>query len=84
MFRIFGIVVAVLVVIVVGATFGRDLYDRHLISQRLDSVMSANERAEFRNWNGDSKSFARTLYERCALTQGRGAVQCERYRFALE
>ena len=24
------------------------------------------------------------LYERCELTQGKGAVQCDRYKFAME
>ncbi|HEX3860914.1 MAG TPA: hypothetical protein VHY35_04425 [Stellaceae bacterium] len=46
--------------------------------------MDTQERAEFRQWNGDAMSFARRLYDRCELTWGRSAVQCERYRSAFE
>lgn len=84
MARILGICVAVLVLLVLIYPFAQEAYDRYLVSERLKTVMTAQERAEFRNWNGDAMSFAKRLYDRCELSQGRGAVQCERYRYALQ
>lgn len=84
MFRIFGILIATLLIVAFVYTFGSDAYERYKVSERLKSVMTSQETAEFNNWTGDANSFARRLYERCELTQGRGAVQCDRYKFALE
>jgi hypothetical protein len=41
--------------------------------------MNATEKAEFDRWQGDAGSFAKMLYDRCQLNQGKGAVQCGRY-----
>jgi len=84
MLRILGIIIAALVIIVLLYPFAQDAYQRYLVAERLKSVMTPRESAEFNNWSGDAKSFAQSLYERCELTQGKGAVQCDRYRFALE
>jgi hypothetical protein len=82
--RILGICVAVLLLIVLVYPFAQEAYHRYLVSERLKTVMTAQERVEFHNWNGDALSFAKRLYERCELTQGKGAIQCDRYRYAYE
>ena len=84
MMRFLGTLVALVVIIAVGYPFAQDAYHRYQVSRRLDTVMDSNDRAAFRQWNGDAASFAKTLYERCEITNGRGAVQCERYRYAFE
>ena len=84
MMRVLGTIVALVVIIAVGYPFAQDAYHRYQVSRRLDTVMDSNDRAAFRQWNGDAASFAKTLYERCEITNGRGAVQCERYRYAFE
>jgi hypothetical protein len=84
MAKIVGILVAVIVLIVVIYPFAQDAYHRYLVSDRLKTVMTSQERAEFNNWNGDAMSFATSLYQRCELQQGKGAVQCDRYKFAME
>ena len=80
MAKTIGTLIALLVIIVVVYPFAQDAYQRYLVEQHLKSVMSAQERAEFRDWSGDAMSFAKRLYDRCELSQGQGAVQCERYR----
>lgn len=84
MLRILGIVIAALVLVVLIYPFAQDAYQRYLVADRLKTVMTPQESAEFNNWTGDANSFARRLYERCELTQGQGAVQCDRYKFAFE
>ena len=84
MMKVLGTIVALVVIIAVGYPFAQDAYHRYQVSRRLDTVMDSNDRAAFRQWNGDAASFAKTLYERCEITNGRGAVQCERYRYAFE
>ena len=84
MARILGTFIAIIVLIGVAYPFAQDAYHRYKVAQRLDSVMDSRERAEFRNWNGDAISFAKSLYERCELNRGRGAVPCERYRYAFQ
>ena len=84
MLRILGICLVAVLIVAVAYPFAQDAYQRYQVSERLKSVMTTQERAEFRNWTGDAASFAKRLYDRCELNQGRGAVQCERYRFALE
>ena len=66
------------------ASFAQDAYHRYQVSRQLDQVMDSQDRAAFRQWNGDAASFAKTLYERCELTNGRGAAQCQRYRSVLQ
>ena len=82
--RIFGTLLALAVFIVVGLPFVRDAYHWWVVKQRLSSVMTATEKAEFQQWQGDAASFAKMLYDRCQLSQGQGAVPCERYRYAFE
>ena len=84
MLRILGICVALVVIIAVGYPFAQDAYHRYQVSRQLDQVMDSQDRAAFRQWNGDAASFAKTLYERCELTNGRGAAQCQRYRSVLQ
>jgi hypothetical protein len=84
MLRVIGIVFGLLFLILVIYPFAQDAYQRYEVGQRLNAVMDTQERAEFRQWNGDAMSFARRLYDRCELTWGRSAVQCERYRSAFE
>ena len=84
MARTIGTFIGILVLLVLIYPFAQEAYHRYLVSDRLKTVMTAQERAEFNNWAGDAKSFATRLYERCELNQGKGAVQCDRYRFAME
>ncbi len=84
MLKILGTCVALLLIIAFGYPFAQDAYHRYQVSRRLDAVMDSTDRAAFRQWNGDAISFAKSLYERCELTQGRGAVQCDRYRYAFQ
>ena len=84
MWKILGTLITLVVIIAVGYPFAQDAYHRYQVSRRLDSVMDSHDRAAFRQWNGDAASFAKTLYERCEITNGRGAVQCERYRYAMQ
>ncbi len=84
MIRILGTVAALVLLIVVAYPFAQDAYHRYQVSRRLDTVMDERDRAALRQWNGDAVSFSRSLYERCELTQGRGAAACERYRYASQ
>jgi hypothetical protein len=84
MVKTVGTFIAVLVLLVLVYPFAQEAYHRYLVADRLKTVMTAQERAEFNNWIGDAKSFATRLYERCELQQGKGAVPCDRYRFAME
>jgi len=84
MLKIVGTCVVILVLIAVGYPFAQDAYHWWQVKQRLSTVMDSKERAEFQSWKGDATSFAKTLYDRCQLSQGKGAVQCDRYRSAFE
>ncbi len=84
MVRIVGTLIVLLVIILVVYPFAQDAYQRYEVEKHLKSVLSVQEREEFRNWNGDAISFAKSLYDRCELSQGQGAVQCERYRYAVK
>jgi len=84
MLKFLGTCVALLVIIAVGYPFAQDAYHRYQVSRRLDAVMDSQDRAAFRQWNGSAIDFAKTLYDRCELSEGKGAVQCERYRYAFE
>jgi len=81
--RFIATCIALVLLIAFGYPFAQDAYHRYQVSRRLDAVMDSNDRAAFRQWNGDAASFAKALFERCELTNGRGAVQCERYRYAF-
>lgn len=82
--RALGTLIALIVLLVVAYPFGRDAYHRYQVAQRLDALMDERDRAAFRNWSGDAASFSRSLYERCALQNGRTSPNCDRYRIALE
>ena len=84
MWKILGILVALMVIIAIGYPFAKEAYHRYQVSRQLDAVVDSNDRAAFSQWNGDAASFAKTLYERCELINGRGAPQCQRYRSAFE
>jgi len=84
MLRLLGIAFGAVVLAIVAYPFVQDAYSRYRVSQRLDSVMDAREKAEFHRWSGDAMSFARALYERCELSQGKGATACDRYRIAFQ
>jgi len=84
MTQIIGTIVAALLMIVLAFPFGQDIYQNYLVRQRLGTIMNPAERAEYRDWKGDASSFAKRLYDRCELSQGQGAVQCDRYRYALQ
>jgi hypothetical protein len=83
MTRYLGIAVALLVLLSAAYPFGREAYQRYRISRQLDSVMDERDRAAFAQWNGDARSFGKSLFDRCERAQGQGAAACERYRFAL-
>lgn len=84
MLKFLGTCVALLAIIAIGYPFAQDAYHRYQVSRQLYKVMDSQDRAAFRQWNGSANDFAKTLYERCELTNGKGAVQCVRYRSAFE
>ncbi len=84
MLRTIGLILGVILIIVFLVPFARDLYHRYQLGQQLNSVMDLRERVEFQQWGGSSQDFAKRLLDRCELSQGKGAVQCERYRSAIE
>ena len=81
--RILSIALGIAIVIMFAAPFVRDAYERYEVSQRLDTVMDASDRAAFAHWNGDAASFGRALFERCERENGAGSPACNRYRFAF-
>lgn len=83
MTRYLGIAAALLLLLLAAYPFGREAYQRYEIARRLDSVMDERDRAAFAQWNGDARSFGKSLFDRCERVQGQGATACERYRFTL-
>lgn len=84
MVRILGSVVAMGLLVLVAFPFARDAYHRFQVTQRLKPLMSEQDQAAWRQWNGDAVSFGRSLYERCALINGPSAQNCEPYRVAIQ
>ena len=82
--KIIGVILALIVIVLFAGPFINDAIERTRVSSRLEAVMDERERAEFSNWQGDATSFAQNLYNRCQQTQGQGAVQCDRYKYAFE
>lgn len=82
--RVFGTILALLVLVVAAYPFAKDGYHRYQVTRQLDRVMDDRDKAAFREWNGDALSFSRSLYERCTLQNGRGAEACDRYHLASE
>jgi hypothetical protein len=78
-----SIALGLAIVVMFAAPFARDAYHRYEVAKRLDKIMDEPDRVAFNQWNGDAASFAKSLYERCELAQGHGALACERYRFAF-
>jgi hypothetical protein len=83
MIRIVGTVAALVLIVVLALPFARDAYRRYEIAHKLDQVMDERDRAAFQAWNGSPEAFGRSLYERCTLTNGPDAPQCEPYRSAI-
>lgn len=81
--RILSIALAVALVVMFASPFVRDAYHRYQVASRLDKVMTEHDRIAFNDWNGDAASFAKTLYERCRLSEGQGTADCDRYRLVL-
>jgi len=84
MVKILGTVVAMAVLIVVAFPFAHEAFHRFQVTQRLKPLMSEQDQAAWRQWNGDAVSFGRSLYERCSLINGQGAQNCEAYRVAIQ
>ena len=74
---------ALILLVAMAFPLAYDAYQRHLVRERLVSVMTPDERVAFDNWKGDARSFAESLYKRCELSQGANAVECDRYKFAF-
>jgi hypothetical protein len=62
--------------------YAHEAYERHRIIGALDPVMSDQDRAAFQAWQGDARSFAKSLYARCEITRGEKAAACEPYYLA--
>jgi hypothetical protein len=84
MVRILGTVAALTLVIVLAFPFAFDAYHRYEVAQRLKPLMTEQDAAAFRDWNGDPASFGRSLYERCLLNYGQQAPNCEAYKVAIQ
>jgi hypothetical protein len=84
MLRILGTCAALALFVIFVLPFAIDAYHRHEVATRLNAVMDEHDRAAFREWQGDPVAFARTLYERCALTHGQDAPDCQPYKAAIK
>jgi hypothetical protein len=84
MTRTIGICIALVIVIAMAFPFAHDAYHRYEIMQRLKPLMTDRDVAAWRNWNGDARSFGRTLLERCELQNGAGSAACNPYRTAIQ
>lgn len=84
MVRILGTCAALALVLFVAFPFARDAYHRYEVAQRLKSLMTESDLAAWREWNGDAVSFGRSLYDRCALTNGRDSPSCDAYKTAIQ
>jgi hypothetical protein len=62
----------------------RDAYERNQVISKLDPVLTPQDRQAFQAWQGDARSFAKSLYARCQLANGEGARTCEPYRLAQD
>jgi hypothetical protein len=82
--RILGTFAALGLIVALAFPFARDAYHRFAVAQRLTPLMSDHDMAAWRQWNGDAVSFGRSLYERCELTNGRGAPSCEAFKSAIQ
>jgi hypothetical protein len=84
MTRLIVLFAALIVLVAAAFPFARDAYLRNRVVTKLDPVMTAEDHAAFRAWQGDAVSFAKSLYARCELTHGQDAAPCQPYRLALE
>ena len=82
MTRIITACIALAVLAIVAFPFARDAYNRHQVLNSLRPVMTAQDRLAFQSWNGDARSFARSLLNRCRLENGPDAAACEPYLIA--
>jgi hypothetical protein len=69
---------------VLAFPFAYDAYTRHQVMSKLAPVLTQQDRAAYQAWNGDARSFARSLYARCELVNGQGAAACDPYRSAIQ
>lgn len=84
MVRILGSCAALALIVVMAFPFAVDAYHRYEVAQRLKPLMTDQDQAAWRDWNGDAVSFGRSLYERCALINGPKASNCEAYKTAIQ
>jgi predicted LPLAT superfamily acyltransferase len=84
MVRILGTCVALALVVFLAFPFAHDAYRRYEVAERLKPLMSEQDQAAWRDWNGDAVSFGRSLYDRCQLTNGRDSPNCQGYKSAIE
>jgi hypothetical protein len=84
MIKILGTVVALALIVFMAFPFARDAYHRYEVAQRLKPLMNDQDAAAFRDWTGDPASFGQRLYERCLLTYGEQAPNCNAYKVAMQ
>jgi hypothetical protein len=76
--------VALIVLVAMVFPVARDAYERNRIISKLDPVLTEQDRLAFQAWQGDARSFAKSLYARCQLANGQSARTCEPYRVAQD
>jgi hypothetical protein len=84
MVRVLGTGAALVLVVVLALPFARDAYRRYEVAQKLNNVMTDQDKAAFQAWNGDPKAFGRSLYERCMLAHPQSPTACEAYQSAIQ
>jgi hypothetical protein len=84
MIRILGTCAALALLMLVALPFARDVFQRYEVAQRLKPLMNEQDKAAWRDWNGDAVSFGRSLYKRCELTNGQNSPNCDAYKTAIQ
>jgi len=81
-----GILIGAGLILLVAMVFpiARDAYERNRVISRLDPVLTQQDRQAFQAWQGDARSFAKSLYARCQIAYGQTATACEPYRLAQD
>jgi hypothetical protein len=75
---------AVILLIAMAFPIARDAYQRNRVISKLEPVLTQQDRLAFQAWQGDAVSFAKSLYARCEIANGRDAKACEPYRLAQD
>jgi hypothetical protein len=80
------IMAGVVVILLVAMAFpiARDAYQRNQVINKLEPVLTQQDRLAFQAWQGDAISFAKSLYARCQIANGQDAKACEPYRLAQD